>query len=369
VNAWLWFVIAAVAGVAGASLLMLDRGQRTSHSRERRRWAALRGWQFADSDPALPDRWRHGTLGRGGPGVARDLVTGSLFTAAGRRLVHVFDHDLGMAARPVLAAVHRRVPQATVLELWLPTVEFPAEAGLDLLGPVGDRYAFTSDLVKARPLITPELVALADDVGDDVPVMWIEDAWVVAAVTPGTAPSRLERLLRLLGDLADLVDGVHEDPAATDAAPGKDADATSDPELDELDELDEEPLDADVVDEELEPDTTPSRPRIAPAQRSPYARPGPAADPGSDPEPGSATPRVRPAGAGPRLGAGSTSRADADSEPDTETMTPRIPRSDSSRAQTPRAGEQRSDGPRVIRRGAGESADKPRDDRDEPSPA
>ncbi len=226
-NAWLWFVIAAVAGVAGVSLLLLDRGQRTSHSRERRRWAGLRGWQFADVDPVLPDRWRHGALGRGTTGVARDLVTGSLFTAAGRRLVHVFDHDPGGGSTAVLAAVHRRTPQAVVLELWLPTVEFPADAGLDLLGPAGDRYAFTSDLVKARPLITPELVALADDVGDDVPVMWIEDAWVVAAVAPNTAPSRLERLLRLLGDLADLVDGVHassdDDRSKHAARPDRDA--------------------------------------------------------------------------------------------------------------------------------------------------
>lgn len=272
-NAWLWFVIAAVAGVAGVSLLMLDRGQRTSHSRERRRWAALRGWQFADVDPLLPEKWRHGTLGRGGAASARDLVTGSLFTAAGRRLVHVFDHDPGNGSAAVLAAVHRRVPQPVVLELWLPTVEFPAEAGLDLLGPVGDRYAFTSDLVTARPLITPELVALADDVGDDVPVMWIEDDWVVAAVTPNTAPSRLERLLRLLGDLADLVDGVHDDETKPSrhssdgptvvAGKGKRGDPDADPPTDP----DGEPIDADLVDDddildddsvldEDEPDTT-----------------------------------------------------------------------------------------------------------------
>lgn len=312
VNAWLWFVIAVVAGVAGASLLMLDRGQRTSHSRERRRWAALRGWQFADSDPVLPDRWQHGTLGRGGPGVARDLVTGSLFTAAGRRLVHVFDHDLGAAARPVLAAVHRRTPQAVVLELWLPTVEFPADAGLDLLGPVGDRYAFTSDLVKARPLITPELVALADDVGDDVPVMWIEDAWVVAAVAAGTAPSRLERLLRLLGDLADLVDGVHsdDDEPATPSTPSTAAHAAPTRPVDDVDASDSgEAIDADVVDvrpefdpeldteferefdRELEldlddPDTTPSRPASRPSP-GPRSVPRPGSRPSSRPGPGS----------------------------------------------------------------------------------
>jgi len=216
VGAWVWFVIAAVAAVAGGALLLLDRGQRSTQGRERRRWAALRGWQFAEEDPVLPDRWRHGAMARSSGGTARALVTGSLFTAAGRRLVHVFDYEHS-GGSSVVTAVHRRAPQPVVLELWLPTVEFPADAGLDLLGPVGDRYAFTSDLTKARPLITPELVALADDIGPDVPVVWIEDAWVAAAVAPGAAPSRLERLLRLLGDLSDLVDGVHADdtPAET----------------------------------------------------------------------------------------------------------------------------------------------------------
>jgi|SRR5215211_2189342 len=206
-SALVWFVIAAVAGAAGAALLLIDRNQRGTHSRERRRWAALRGWQFSVEDRALPDRWHHGAVARRGEGIARDVVTGSLFTAAGRRLVHVFDHEAAGGAS-VLAAVQRRTPQPVVLELWLPTVEFPAEAGLDLLGPVGDRYAFTADLAKARPLITPELVALADDIGDDVPVAWIEDEWVSASLAPGVLPSRLERLLRLLGDLADMVDGV-----------------------------------------------------------------------------------------------------------------------------------------------------------------
>lgn len=226
--AWLWFLIAAVAAVAGGLLLLADHGRSTVHSRERRRWAALRGWQFADADPVLPSRWHHGVLSSGKSGTARNLVTGSLFTAAGRRLVHVFDHEEGGRADLVVAAVHRRTPQPVVLELWLPTVEFPTDAGLELLGPVGERYAFASDLEQARPLITPELVALAGDVGADASVVWIEDSWVAAAVPVGATPARLERLLRLLGDLADLVDGVHGDgdPDA-DVSSGSDAGSAS----------------------------------------------------------------------------------------------------------------------------------------------
>jgi hypothetical protein len=226
VGAWVWFAIAAVTAIAGVTLLAIDRTQHTSHSRERRRWAALRGWSFADSDPILTDRWRHGAVARGGKGVARDLVSGSLFTAAGRRLVHVFDHEQGGRSTSVVAAVQRRAPQPVVLEFWLPTVEFRSDAALDLIGPVGSRYAFTSDVELAEPLITPELIALTDDAGEDVPVLWIEDAWVVAAVPPGTAPSRLERLLRLLGDLADVVDGVHSDERRADELPAAAAEQT-----------------------------------------------------------------------------------------------------------------------------------------------
>jgi hypothetical protein len=211
VDAWVWFLIAAVAGIAGVALLLIDRGQHGVHSRERRRWAALRGWQFAYADPVLPGQWQHGAMARGGNGTARDVVTGSLFTTAGRRQVHVFDYERGGSTVSVVTAVH---------QLWLPTVEFPDDAELDLVGPVGDRYAFASDMAKARPLITPELVALADDVGDDVPVVWIEGAWVAAAASPGTLPARLERLLRMLGDLADLIDGAQSDESPSeDTAP------------------------------------------------------------------------------------------------------------------------------------------------------
>jgi hypothetical protein len=221
VGAWVWFLVAAVAGAAGGVLLLIDRGQLGLQGRERRRWAGLRGWQFADANPQLTESWRHGVLGRGAGGEARNVVTGSLFTAAGRRQVHVFDLDGGPSSMSVLVAVRRRDPHPVVLEMWLPTAEFPTDAGLDLLGPVGDRFAFTSDLVRARPLVTPELAELADDIGDDVPVVWVEDAWVVAAAGRGAAPTRLERLLRLLGDLADLVDGVPAEEVASRAAAGE----------------------------------------------------------------------------------------------------------------------------------------------------
>ncbi|HEV7452466.1 MAG TPA: hypothetical protein VGO16_13985 [Pseudonocardiaceae bacterium] len=209
---WVWFVIAGLAAVAGLVLLVIDHRRRTAHQRERRRWAALRGWRFVVSDPVLADRWRHGVIARGGAGMARDLVIGSLFTPLGRRWVRVFDHEQGGQVTSVVVAVLRRVqPSDLVAELWLPDQPAPQEPGLVTLGPVGDRVAFVTDPVRARPLITPELVFASNAVGGDVPVAWLEQDWVLAAAPVTATPARLERLLRALDEIADLLDAPNPD--------------------------------------------------------------------------------------------------------------------------------------------------------------
>ncbi|HEX2289487.1 MAG TPA: hypothetical protein VHH53_04670, partial [Pseudonocardiaceae bacterium] len=81
------------------------------------------------------------------------------------------------------------------------------------LGLVGERAAFVTDPARMRSMITPELVFACDAVGGDVPVIWMEQSWVLAAVPAATTPTRLERLLRALDEIADLLDG--DDTAAT----------------------------------------------------------------------------------------------------------------------------------------------------------
>lgn len=208
-----WFTIAGLAALAGCALLVSDHGRRTAYGRERRRWAALRGWRFEDADPVLPDRWRHGAIARsGGGGQGRHLVSGRLFTAAGRRQVHVFDHIQGGAVDAVVVAAQRRAaPAGIVVELWLPSVPFSDDAGLELLGPVGVRYAFADDVAAVRPMLTAELVRACDDLGADVPVAWLEQDWVLAAAPAGSTPARLERLLRALGEVADQLEASGSD--------------------------------------------------------------------------------------------------------------------------------------------------------------
>lgn len=216
IPAWAWFVIAAVAFVAGGAFLLRDRALLSSRNRERRRWAALRGWQFAEVDPELPHQWKGGAVAYYGDGMARDVATGSTFTADGRRRVFVFDMEAGGRVNTVIAAVQCRRSHPVVVELWVPSTPFQREHMPELLGPVGQRYAFVSDIAAARTLITPDLVDAAEGIGQDIAVVWVEDGWVLAAAPPNSTPSRLERLLRGLGEIADVVDpfDAEVDPAA-----------------------------------------------------------------------------------------------------------------------------------------------------------
>ncbi|WP_246195753.1 hypothetical protein [Halopolyspora algeriensis] len=212
IPAWVWFVVAVTAIVAGATMLVTDRTRRTSKNRERRRWATLRGWQYAESDQVLPTRWERGVLAQYSGAVATDIVAGSTFTSDGRRQVSVFDLTVGGRTVAVLVGVRCRRPMPVTIELWLPEVPVPQESGLDLLGPVGSRYAFVTDVATARPQVTPAMVDAAEEVGGDVTVVWMEHDWVLAAAEPGADPSRLESLLRALGGLVDLMDPFERDP-------------------------------------------------------------------------------------------------------------------------------------------------------------
>ena len=85
----------------------------------------------------------------------------------------------------VLAAVQVAKPLPAAVELRLPSAPLPDDAGLDLLEPVGERYAFVSDAEAVRPLLTPRLADAADVIGDDVELVWAEDTWVLATAPLG----------------------------------------------------------------------------------------------------------------------------------------------------------------------------------------
>lgn len=211
IPAWIWFVIAAVALVAGLALLAVDRAREGSRSRERMRWADLRGWTYVEEDQRLARQWTGGAIGHLDADSALNLVAGSTFTADGRRPVYVFDVEADNQIPAVVVAVRCHRAHPVLLELWLPSVPFQREGMPEMVGPAGQRYAFADDIAAARGLITQDLVDAADALGGDVSVAWLENEWVLASAAPNVGPSRLERLLRDLGEIADIVDPYLED--------------------------------------------------------------------------------------------------------------------------------------------------------------
>ncbi|MBN9098816.1 MULTISPECIES: hypothetical protein [unclassified Pseudonocardia] len=199
-----WFVIAVIALLLGAALLFFDRsrGGGGSSVKDRRRWAAMRGWEFLDTDPVLPSRWRYGTIHQGGPGVARNLISGDVPTPDGPRQAYVFDHEQAGRLNSVLVAVQVQGQLPAAVELRLPSAPLPDDAGLDLLEPVGERYAFVSDAEAVRPLLTPRLADASDAVGDDVELLWAEESWVLATAPLDSTPERLQDLLADLAEVA-----------------------------------------------------------------------------------------------------------------------------------------------------------------------
>ncbi|MBN6035801.1 hypothetical protein [Amycolatopsis sp. 195334CR] len=210
IPAWIWFVVAAVALVAGLGLLGADRAREGSRNRERMRWADLRGWEFVEEDERLPRQWSGGAIGYFGAEAAVNVVGGSTFTSDGRRPVFVFDIESEGQIPAVIVAVRCNRVHQVLVELWLASVPFQRAEMPELLGPVGQRYAFADDAEGARAVITQDLVDAADALGGDVGVAWLENEWVLASVAPNAGPSRLERLLRDLGEIADIVDPFDE---------------------------------------------------------------------------------------------------------------------------------------------------------------
>lgn len=221
VPAWVWFLIAFIALVAGLALLAVDKSREGSRHRERLRWADLRGWQFAEEDARMVSHWTEGAMGYYGAEAAVNVVAGSTFTAEGRRTVYVFDIESDRQIPASVVAVRCGEPFPVLLELWLASVPFQRKEMPDLLGPAGQRYAFTDNVEAARGVISQSLVEAANELGGDVSVVWMEQDWVLAAVAPNAGPTRLERLLRDVGEIADIVDpseegegtkGVWQDP-------------------------------------------------------------------------------------------------------------------------------------------------------------
>jgi hypothetical protein len=98
--------------------------------------------------------------------------------------------------------VQLRDPLPAAVELRLPSAPLPDDAGLDLLEPVGERYAFVADADAVRPLLTDRLAKAGNRVGDDVELLWAEESWVLATAPLDADSARIQDLVADLAEVA-----------------------------------------------------------------------------------------------------------------------------------------------------------------------
>lgn len=196
-------VVAGVVLLAvGLAVLAVDLRRSTARGRSRRQWAQEHDGQYQPSDDGLAGQWRHGVFADGGTGRAVEVVT-----LDGDAPVHLFDLQRAGATTATVVAVRRPGGSAVVLELRQGSASTGGAAlasGMDLLGAVGERYAFTNDLEAARSVVDTELVGLVDSAGYDVAVLWVEDGWALAALDSAAGPDRWDAVLALLVRLGEL---------------------------------------------------------------------------------------------------------------------------------------------------------------------
>ena len=221
--AWIWFVVALVAAAGGALLLWYDRARPARRGNGRRDWAASKGWEFTDALSSPPHAWRYGTLRGEGPRHAYDVATGAVPGPGGRRLGCIFDQEQDGATVATVAAVRGTIAVPVAIELRLPESPRPDDDELDNLGQVGRRYAFVSNAMEGRRLLTRQVTDAADRVGADVPLVWAEDTWVLASLEPDADPDRVEGLIESLVEVSAAIKeaveggGSHGGPAPASA--------------------------------------------------------------------------------------------------------------------------------------------------------
>lgn len=176
----IWFGLAVLCLAGAGALLYVDRLRRQRSGRTRQVWAKNHGYTYKMTDPALPSTWRRATFAKQGYLSAVDIATGS------RRGVRFTLFDLEDAA--TIIAVQRRMGSDVDIDLRLKTAPPPRDADLELLGAMGDRVVFASDIEIARRVTDQRMASLAEILPVNLQILWSENAWTLGSLPVSATP-------------------------------------------------------------------------------------------------------------------------------------------------------------------------------------
>src|SRR5246127_395814 len=193
----LWFTLSALCFVSAGVLLYIYRDRRHSHGRRRRSWARSHGFDYESESPEIVDRWKRGVMSTVGDVTARNVVLGQIRGEA----VYIFDlEDVA-----TVIALHRKLGTNVVMDLRLKGLKEPRESDVWLLGAIGPRMVYSTNLDAARRACDRRMVTFAHTAPDCAEIMWNEQNWTLVAMPIASTRAQWDEGLRTVRQFNDLL--------------------------------------------------------------------------------------------------------------------------------------------------------------------
>ncbi|MFV1471073.1 trehalose monomycolate transport factor TtfA [Mycolicibacterium elephantis] len=193
----LWFTLSALCFVGAAVLLYVDIDRRRGLGRRRKSWAKSHGFDYEHESADILKRWKRGVMSTVGDVTAKNVVLGQIRGEA------VFIFDLEDVATVI--ALHRKVGTNVVVDLRLKGIKEPRENDIWLLGAIGPRMVYSTNLDAARRACDRRMVTFAHTAPDCAEIMWNEEHWTLVSMPVTSTRAQWDEGLRTVRQFNDLL--------------------------------------------------------------------------------------------------------------------------------------------------------------------
>ena len=193
----LWFTLSALCFVSAGVLMYVYMDRRHSHGRRRRSWARSHGFDYEPESQEIVNRWKRGVMSTVGDVTARNVVLGQIRGEA----VYIFDlEDVA-----TVIALHRKIGTNVVMDLRLKGLKEPRESDVWLLGAIGPRMVYSTNLDAARRACDRRMVTFAHTAPDCAEIMWNEQNWTLVSMPVTSTRGEWDEGLRTVRQFNDLL--------------------------------------------------------------------------------------------------------------------------------------------------------------------
>lgn len=193
----LWFTLSALCFVGAVVLLYVDIDRRRGRSRRRKSWARSHGFDYERESTDILQRWKRGVMSTVGDIPAKNVVLGQIRGEA----VYIFD----LEEVATVIALHRKVGTNVVVDLRLKGLKEPRESDIWLLGAIGPRMVYSTNLDAARRACDRRMVTFAHTAPDCAEIMWNEQNWTLVSMPISSTRAQWDEGLRTVRQFNDLL--------------------------------------------------------------------------------------------------------------------------------------------------------------------